>query len=116
MWCPQGLRRETDKASVERRKALEAEISEKEAEMAKLTERWQKEKDKLAATKTAKERLESARRELEIAEVRGVWLVSVPLVVCLSVVCWLNMLPAQPRVGESKPVEVRDDSQPGEAN
>ena len=69
----EGLRRETDKASVERRKALEAEIVEKEREMAALTEKWNAEKKKLGATKNAKERLEAARRELEIAERNREW-------------------------------------------
>lgn len=50
---------------------MEAEIHEKEAEMAKLTERWNNEKEKIAAMKGAKARLESARRELELAEVGG---------------------------------------------
>jgi len=69
----EGLRRETDKASVDRRKALEAEIAEKEKEMAELTERWKAEKDKLATSKGAKERLEAARRELEQAERNREW-------------------------------------------
>ena len=67
----EALRRETDRASVERRKALEAEIEAKEKEMATLTVKWNAEKDALSEVKGAKERLESARRDLSLAEARA---------------------------------------------
>jgi ATP-dependent Clp protease ATP-binding subunit ClpB len=66
----EGLRRETDKSSITRRGALEAEIAEKERELGALMEKWNAEKKALQEAKAAKERLEAARRELESAEVR----------------------------------------------
>ena len=65
----EGLRRETDRASVERRKALEDEITDKEREMAVLTQRWNAEKGVLEGVKGAKEKLETARHDLQTAEV-----------------------------------------------
>ena len=65
----EALRRETDKASVERRKALEAEIEHKEAEMGALMDKWKAEKAALEDIKGAKEKLETAKRDLLLAEV-----------------------------------------------
>ncbi len=65
----EGLRRETDRASVDRRRALEEEIADKEKEMAALNDRWAAEKAALAGVKGAKERLEASRRDLEAAQV-----------------------------------------------
>jgi ATP-dependent Clp protease ATP-binding subunit ClpB len=68
----EGLRRETDKGSVERRKALEAEIGEKETEMKVLMDKWMAEKAALGDIKGAKEKLEVAKHDLLLAEVRRV--------------------------------------------
>lgn len=69
----EGLRRETDRASVERRKALEDEIVDKEREMAVLTQRWNAEKSVLEGVKGAKEKLETARHDLQTAERNRDW-------------------------------------------
>ena len=54
---------------MERRKALEDEIVDKEREMAVLTQRWNAEKSVLEGVKGAKEKLETARHDLQTAEV-----------------------------------------------
>jgi ATP-dependent Clp protease ATP-binding subunit ClpB len=69
----EGLRRETDKGSVERREKLEADIAESEVELNDLMERWNAERAALQDVKSAKEDLEAARREFMAAERAGDW-------------------------------------------
>ncbi|MGM0562238.1 MAG: ATP-dependent chaperone ClpB [Pseudomonadota bacterium] len=65
------LRKEKDKASKDRLERLEDELSDLERQSAELTERWQKEKGKLASAQKLKEQLEQARQEVETAQRRG---------------------------------------------
>ncbi|WP_022726669.1 ATP-dependent chaperone ClpB [Fodinicurvata sediminis] len=65
------LRKEKDKASQDRLERLEEELSDLERQSAELTERWQKEKGKLASAQKLKEQLEQARQEVETAQRRG---------------------------------------------
>jgi ATP-dependent Clp protease ATP-binding subunit ClpB len=67
----EALKKETDRASVERLKALEGELSGIEEKSAALTARWQAEKQKLAGARDIKEKLDHARMELEQAQRAG---------------------------------------------
>ncbi len=67
----EGLRRESDAASIDRREHIEAELANLEQESAALTTRWQAEKDKIAGEAKLKERLDAARLELEQAQRSG---------------------------------------------
>ena len=67
----EALKKESDKASVERTVLLEEELAELEGKSAELTTRWQGEKDKLAGTQNIKEALEQARIALEQAQRDG---------------------------------------------
>jgi ATP-dependent Clp protease ATP-binding subunit ClpB len=67
----EALKKETDKASVARLKALESELSGLEEKSASLTARWQAEKQKLAGARDIKEKLDHARIELEQAQRKG---------------------------------------------
>ncbi|WP_294284897.1 ATP-dependent chaperone ClpB [uncultured Sphingomonas sp.] len=67
----EGLRRETDAASVDRLEALEGELANLEQQSAELTTRWQAEKDKIAGEAKLKEQLDAARLELEQAQRGG---------------------------------------------
>ena len=67
----EALRKESDKGAKERLAALEREIADLEAKSADLTARWEGEKEKLLAAQTAKEKLDRARAELEIAQREG---------------------------------------------
>ena len=67
----ESLRHETDVFSRERRDAVEAELKTKREEAGKLTEVWQAERARLEGIKAVKERLEEAKRELEIAQRQG---------------------------------------------
>ncbi len=67
----EALKKESDKASRERLSKLEDELSEFEAESAKLASHWQVDKSRLNAARGVKERLEAARLELETAERKG---------------------------------------------
>jgi len=67
----EGLRRETDAASVDRLGALEEELVNLEQQSAELTTRWQAEKDKIAGEAKLKEQLDAARLELEQAQRAG---------------------------------------------
>jgi ATP-dependent Clp protease ATP-binding subunit ClpB len=67
----EALKKENDAASKERLKKVEAEIAELERKCSELTSRWRAEKEKLAAVQKAKEQLDQARSELEIAQRRG---------------------------------------------
>ncbi|MFC0408281.1 ATP-dependent chaperone ClpB [Roseomonas elaeocarpi] len=67
----EALRRETDAASRDRLERREREIAELEERSATLTQRWQAEKDKLTSAQKAKEELDRARTEVELAQRRG---------------------------------------------
>ncbi len=67
----EGLKRETDAASVDRLETLEGELANLEQQSAELTARWQAEKDKIAGEAKLKERLDAARLELEQAQRSG---------------------------------------------
>jgi ATP-dependent Clp protease ATP-binding subunit ClpB len=67
----EALKKETDRASAERLKALEGEISELEQKSANMTAAWQAEKQQLAGAQKLKERIDQARIELEQAQRRG---------------------------------------------
>lgn len=64
----EALKMEADKASLDRLEKLQTELSDLEAQSEDLTARWQAEKGKLNAAQTLKERLESARNELAVAQ------------------------------------------------
>lgn len=67
----EGLKRETDAASVDRLETLEDELANLEQQSAELTARWQAEKDKIAGEAKLKEQLDAARLELEQAQRQG---------------------------------------------
>ncbi len=67
----EGLKRETDAASLDRLDTLEGELANLEQQSAELTTRWQAEKDKIAGEAKLKEQLDSARLELEQAQRQG---------------------------------------------
>jgi ATP-dependent Clp protease ATP-binding subunit ClpB len=69
----EALKKEKDAASRARLEKLEDEISELEAESASLTASWQGEKNRLNDARVIKEKLESARLELETAQRKGDW-------------------------------------------
>ena len=67
----EGLKRETDAASIDRLETLEGELANLEQQSAELTARWQAEKDKIAGEAKLKEQLDGARLELEQAQRSG---------------------------------------------
>ena len=67
----EGLKRETDAASLDRLETLEGELANLEQQSAELTTRWQAEKDKIAGEAKLKEQLDAARLELEQAQRQG---------------------------------------------
>ena len=67
----EGLRRESDEASVDRLGTLEGELANLEQQSAELTRRWQSEKDKIAGEAKLKEQLDAARIELDQAQRAG---------------------------------------------
>ncbi|MBY9065104.1 ATP-dependent chaperone ClpB [Sphingomonas yunnanensis] len=67
----EGLKRETDAASLDRLETLEDELANLEQQSAELTARWQAEKDKIAGEARLKEQLDAARLELEQAQRQG---------------------------------------------
>jgi ATP-dependent Clp protease ATP-binding subunit ClpB len=67
----ESLRKETDIASKERRTKLEELLSDKQKDVAHLTEIWDKEKAEIEAIKHTKENLEKARQELDQARREG---------------------------------------------
>src|SRR5262245_40240355 len=64
----EALRKETDKASVERLARLEKELANLKEQEAGLQAQWQQEKDTLQGTSDLKQQLEDARTELELAQ------------------------------------------------
>ncbi len=67
----EALRKEQDSASRDRLAKLEKELADLEEESQVLTQRWEAEKGKVIETQKAKEELDKARTELELAERRG---------------------------------------------
>ena len=63
----EALRKETDKASVERLARLERELANLKEEEARLRAQWQQEKDEISGSSNLKEQLEQARLELDAA-------------------------------------------------
>jgi ATP-dependent Clp protease ATP-binding subunit ClpB len=64
----ESLRKEKDDAAKQRRKVIEAEVSELQARERDMTEQWQAEKQAIAGISETKERLDAARVEMERAE------------------------------------------------
>jgi ATP-dependent Clp protease ATP-binding subunit ClpB len=67
----ESLRKETDVASKERSAKLEESLAEKQKEVARLTEIWDKERAEIEAIKHTKEEIEKARYELDQARREG---------------------------------------------
>ncbi|PSJ41776.1 ATP-dependent chaperone ClpB [Allosphingosinicella deserti] len=67
----EALKKETDRASKERLTALQEELANLEQQSGELTQRWQAEKEKIAAEGKLKEQLDAARLELEQAQRAG---------------------------------------------
>ena len=67
----EGLRRESDAASIDRLGHLEEELANLEEQSHALTQRWQAEKDKIAGEAKLKEQLDQARIELDQAQRAG---------------------------------------------
>ncbi|HEX8527551.1 ATP-dependent chaperone ClpB [Allosphingosinicella sp.] len=67
----EALKKESDRASKDRLVALETELANLEQQSSELTQRWQAEKEKIAAEGKLKEQLDSARLELEQAQRSG---------------------------------------------
>jgi len=64
----ESLRRDKDEATRERRGAIEAEVEELESREREMTAQWEAEKQAIAGISEIKERLDSARVEMERAE------------------------------------------------
>jgi ATP-dependent Clp protease ATP-binding subunit ClpB len=67
----EALRKEDDPASRDRLGKLEKELADLEERSREMTQRWESEKAKVVANQKAKEELDRARTELELAERRG---------------------------------------------
>jgi ATP-dependent Clp protease ATP-binding subunit ClpB len=67
----EALRKEKDKASVERLAKLDKELADLKEERGRLASRWQLEKDTIQATRKHKEELEAVRLEIERAQRAG---------------------------------------------
>ncbi|RAI59148.1 ATP-dependent chaperone ClpB [Roseicella frigidaeris] len=67
----EALKKEDDAASKDRLQRLEKELADLEERSREMTQRWESEKGKVVATKKAKEELDKARTELELAERKG---------------------------------------------
>jgi ATP-dependent Clp protease ATP-binding subunit ClpB len=67
----EALKKETDQASKDRLEKLQKELAETEEKSAVMTRNWQAEKEKLASASKVKEQLETARRDLELAQRKG---------------------------------------------
>ncbi len=67
----EALRKETDKASVDRLAKLDKELAGLKEEQTRLQAQWQQEKDAIKDTSELKQQLEDARRGLESAERAG---------------------------------------------
>jgi ATP-dependent Clp protease ATP-binding subunit ClpB len=69
----EALKKESDKASIERLGKLERELADLTSESAAMSKRWQAEREKLASAQKIKEQLDQARIELEKAQRDGEW-------------------------------------------
>lgn len=69
----EALKKESDKASIERLGKLERELADLTSESAAMSKRWQTEREKLASAQKLKEQLDQARIELEKAQRDGEW-------------------------------------------
>ncbi len=67
----EALKRETDAPSRDRLTTLESELANLEQKSSELTQRWQAEKDKIAAEAKIKEAIDGAKLELEQAQRAG---------------------------------------------
>jgi ATP-dependent Clp protease ATP-binding subunit ClpB len=67
----EALRKETDRASLERLQKLEKELADLKEEQNRLQAQWSREKDAIHGTAELKKQLEDARRALEDAERQG---------------------------------------------
>jgi ATP-dependent Clp protease ATP-binding subunit ClpB len=67
----EALKKEEDAASRDRLGRLEKELADLEERSREMTQRWEAEKGKVVETQKAKEELDRARTELELAERRG---------------------------------------------
>jgi ATP-dependent Clp protease ATP-binding subunit ClpB len=67
----EALKKEQDAASKDRLERLEKELAELEESSRAMTQRWEAEKGKVVETQKAKEALDKARTELELAERGG---------------------------------------------
>ncbi len=67
----EALKKEDDKASKDRLKKLEEELSNLQQQSAELTAKWQAERDKLEGARALKEQLDKARAELDAAKRDG---------------------------------------------
>ncbi|WP_149541197.1 ATP-dependent chaperone ClpB [Siccirubricoccus phaeus] len=67
----EALKKEEDAASRDRLAKLEKELADLEERSREMTSAWEAEKGKVVATQKAKEELDKARTELELAERRG---------------------------------------------
>src|SRR5204863_2827192 len=67
----EALRKERDKASVERLGKLEKELANLKEEQSRLQAQWQQEKDAIKGTSELKQQLENARQELALAQRAG---------------------------------------------
>ncbi|MDQ3471128.1 MAG: AAA family ATPase, partial [Pseudomonadota bacterium] len=67
----EALKKENDKASLDRLGKLESELANLEQQSAELTQRWQAEKEKIAGEAKIKEQLDAARIELDQAQRGG---------------------------------------------
>jgi len=67
----EALRKETDAASRDRLEKIEREVAELEEKSNALTAEWQAEKGRLAEAQKAKDELDRARTEVEIAQRKG---------------------------------------------
>jgi len=67
----EALKKETDKASKDRLKALESELADLQDDSDALTAKWQEEKKSVADVQSLKERLDAARQDVEVAQRKG---------------------------------------------
>jgi len=67
----EALKKEDDKASKDRLKKLEKELSELQEKSSQMTAQWQAERDKLEGARDLKEQLDRARSELDQAKREG---------------------------------------------
>ena len=67
----QALARETDKAAVERAELMQEEMRVLEEQANEMRAKWMSEKEAIDAIRNAKERLEEASHQLDIAEREG---------------------------------------------